>query len=103
MIPESSYDRCSPECVVELGNSADAILRLAERVQADLIVLGARRASFWLTHIERGLTPEFLARAVCPVMTVCKPALRNPLRPKPEVKASPILSAGSFVSSETQG
>jgi nucleotide-binding universal stress UspA family protein len=71
MIPESSYDWCSPECVVEHGNAADAILRLTERVQADLIVLGARRASFWLTHIERGLTPELLAHAACPVMTVC--------------------------------
>jgi nucleotide-binding universal stress UspA family protein len=71
LIPESSYDWCNPECVVEHGNAADAILRLAERVQADLIVLGARKASFWLTHIERGLTPELLAHAACPVMTVC--------------------------------
>jgi nucleotide-binding universal stress UspA family protein len=71
MIPESSYDWCSPECVVEDGNAANAILKLAERVQADLLVLGARKASFWLTHIERGLTPELLAHAACPVMTVC--------------------------------
>jgi nucleotide-binding universal stress UspA family protein len=77
MIPESSYDWCNPECVVEHGNAADAILRLAGRVQADLIVLGARKASFWLTHVERGLTPELLAHAACPVMTICKPALRN--------------------------
>jgi nucleotide-binding universal stress UspA family protein len=71
MIPESSYDWCSPECVVEHGDAAQAILELAERVQADLIVLGARRASFWLTYIERGLTPDLLAQATCPVMTVC--------------------------------
>jgi nucleotide-binding universal stress UspA family protein len=71
MIPESSYDWCSPECVVEHGNAAKAILEVAARVQADLIVLGARKASFWLTHIERGLTPDLLAQANCPVMTVC--------------------------------
>jgi nucleotide-binding universal stress UspA family protein len=71
MIPESSYDWCSPECVVEHGNAAKAILEVAARVQADLIVLGARKASFWLTHIERGLTPDLLAQATCPVMTVC--------------------------------
>jgi nucleotide-binding universal stress UspA family protein len=71
MIPESSYEWCTPETVVEHGDAAEGILELAERVHADLIVLGARNASFWLTHIERGLTPDLLAEATCPVMTVC--------------------------------
>jgi nucleotide-binding universal stress UspA family protein len=71
MIPESAYDWCDPECVVEHGYAGEAILKLAERVQADLIVLGTRKASFLLTHIERGLTPELLAQATCPVMTIC--------------------------------
>jgi nucleotide-binding universal stress UspA family protein len=70
MVPESSYDWCTPECVIEHGDAAAAILSLAERVHADLIVLGARRASFWLTHVERGLTARLLAEASCPVMTV---------------------------------
>jgi nucleotide-binding universal stress UspA family protein len=71
MVPQSSYDWCNPECVVEHGDAPRAILELAEKVQADLIVLGARKASFWLTHIVHGLTPDLLARANCPVMTVC--------------------------------
>jgi nucleotide-binding universal stress UspA family protein len=71
MIPESAYDWCDPECVVEHGYAGEAILKLAERVQADLIVLGTRKASFLLKHIERGLTPELLAQATCPVMTIC--------------------------------
>lgn len=71
MIPESSYEWCSPEAVVEHGDAAEAILELAERVHADLIVLGARNSSFWLTHVEHGLTPDLLAEATCPVMTVC--------------------------------
>jgi nucleotide-binding universal stress UspA family protein len=71
MIPESSYDWCNPECVVEQGDAAKAILGLATKVQADLIVLGARKASFWLTYVEHGLTPDLLAQATCPVMTVC--------------------------------
>jgi nucleotide-binding universal stress UspA family protein len=71
MIPESSYEWCSPETVVEHGNAAESILELADRVHADLIVLGARNASFWLTHVEHGLTPDLLAEAKCPVMTVC--------------------------------
>ena len=71
MIPESTYEWCSPETVVEHGDAAEGILKLADRVHADLIVLGARNASFWLTHIEHGLTPDLLAEATCPVMTVC--------------------------------
>jgi nucleotide-binding universal stress UspA family protein len=71
MIPESAYDWCDPECVVEQGYAGEALLKLAERVQADLIVLGTRKASFFLTYIERGLTPELLAHAACPVMTIC--------------------------------
>jgi nucleotide-binding universal stress UspA family protein len=71
MIPESTYEWCSPETVVEHGNAAEGILKLSDRVHADLIVLGARNASFWLTHIEHGLTPDLLAEATCPVMTVC--------------------------------
>ncbi len=71
MIPESSYEWCSPEVVVEHGNAAESILGLAGRIHADLIVLGARNASFWLTHVEHGLTPDLLAEATCPVMTVC--------------------------------
>ncbi len=71
LVPETSYDWCNPEFIVEHGEAATAILGLAERVNADLIVLGARRSSFWLTHFERGVTPDLLARARCPVMTIC--------------------------------
>src|SRR5271154_3913647 len=39
MIPQSSYDWCSPECVVEHGDADEAILELAAKVHADLIVL----------------------------------------------------------------
>jgi nucleotide-binding universal stress UspA family protein len=70
MVPENSYDWCSPEFVVEHGEAAKAILRLAARVQADLIVLGARDASFWLMNINPGLTSNVLAQATCPVLTV---------------------------------
>ena len=72
LIPDSSYDWCTPHVVVAHGEAGPAILDLAGRVNADLIVLGARSASFWLTHIEHGLTPDLLAEASCPVMTVCQ-------------------------------
>jgi nucleotide-binding universal stress UspA family protein len=71
MIPESVFEWCTPETVVRHGDPARAILEHAAKVNADLIVLGARNSSFWLTHIEHGLTPDLLAEATCPVMTVC--------------------------------
>ncbi len=70
MIPHSSYDWCNPECVVEHGNAEDAILGLAKRAHADLIVLGARKSTFWLNRVSRGLTPQILANATCPVLTI---------------------------------
>ncbi len=70
-IPESAYDWCDPEFVVEHGAAPEAILNLAKRVDADLIVLGSRRASFWLTRVERGMTPALLAEAGCPVLSIC--------------------------------
>jgi nucleotide-binding universal stress UspA family protein len=71
LIPESVHCSCDPECVVEHGNASEAILALAKRVNADLIVLGARKASFWIEFIRTGLTPALLANATCPVLTVC--------------------------------
>jgi nucleotide-binding universal stress UspA family protein len=70
MVPESTYDWCSPEFVVEHGDAAHAILELANKVKADLIVLGARKSSFWLNYLEHGLTPNILANAPCPVLTI---------------------------------
>jgi len=70
LIPDN-IRKCRPECVVEHGKATEAILGLTEQVKADLIVLGARRSSLWLTFVEQGLTPSLLAEAKCPVLTVC--------------------------------
>ena len=59
---------CEP--VLVHGESAPAILALAEKIKADLIVLGPRKHSFLLTHVKRGVTLEVLAQARCPVLTV---------------------------------
>lgn len=71
LVPASANCSCEPELVVEHGKASEAILHLAKRVNADLIVLGARKASFWLEFIQTGLTPALLAEATCPVLTVC--------------------------------
>ncbi|MEK6398672.1 MAG: universal stress protein, partial [Terriglobus sp.] len=70
LIPPGISDWCTPECVVESGKAPEAILALAERVQADLIVLGPRENSFALKYLEPGITPQILATATCPVLTV---------------------------------
>ena len=71
LVPASAHCSCEPECVVEHGKASEAILALAKRVDADLIVLGARKASFWVEFVRTGLTPALLATATCPVLTVC--------------------------------
>ena len=70
MVPDSAQNWCDTVCVVEHGKAAEAILAVANRVDADLIVLGARKASFWLNFVESGVTPTLLATARCPVLTV---------------------------------
>lgn len=40
------------------------------RVNADLIIMGARQRSFWLTRLHRGVTQDVLAQAACPVLWV---------------------------------
>ena len=58
------------ELEIAYGGPAESILSLAEKVKADLIVMGPRKHSFWLTHVKRGVTLEVLAQARCPVLTV---------------------------------
>ncbi len=58
------------ELMISHGAPAEAILAMAETVNADLIVMGPRKHSFWLTHVKRGVTLEVLAQARCPVLTV---------------------------------
>jgi len=70
LVPEEAKSWCSAECVVERGNAAEGILALAKRVNADLIVLGAHKHSYWLSLIHSGIVAAVLASAPCPVLTV---------------------------------
>ncbi len=71
IIPDSSYDWCNPECVVEHGEATKAILEFATRVHADLIVLGAHKDWSWLTPADRGIVAGVWSRATCPILTAC--------------------------------
>lgn len=70
MLPPNAHEWCSPISSVEHGDTATAILGLAERVHADLIVLGPRQNTFRLKYLEAGTTPIILGQATCPVLTV---------------------------------
>jgi len=70
LIPKSSYEWCSPDCVVAMGAVAPHILALARKVGADLIVLGAKHSTSWYAHLVEGMVQQVLRDADCPVMTV---------------------------------
>ena len=70
LLAASSLGAYGCELEIAYGAPAESILALAEKVKADLIVMGPRKHSFWLTHVQRGVTLEVLAQATCPVLTV---------------------------------
>jgi nucleotide-binding universal stress UspA family protein len=70
LVPDLARERCEPECVLEHGYAADGILLLAQRVQADLIVLGTRRTSHWFDNFKAGVAFQVIGSARCPVLTI---------------------------------
>lgn len=70
LVPDAAREWCEPECIVEHGYAADGILLLAHRVNADLIVMGARRLSHWFEELKAGIAYQVARAAVCPVLTV---------------------------------
>jgi nucleotide-binding universal stress UspA family protein len=69
-IPEDIWKKCAPEYVVESGNAADEILRIAAKQNAGLIVLGVRSASMIATHLIPGIAFRVISGASCPVLTI---------------------------------
>ena len=70
LIPDVVQEWCEPECVLEHGFAADGILLLAQRVQADLIVLGTRKRSHWYNSLKSGVALQVISRSPCPVLTI---------------------------------
>ncbi|HEY4358344.1 MAG TPA: universal stress protein [Acidobacteriaceae bacterium] len=70
LIPGAAFDWCNPNVDVEFGDPAERILQLADKHQADLIIMGARRSANWFTHFQ-GVAGKVIANATCPVMTIC--------------------------------
>jgi len=61
-----------PKTVVVHGVPAEKILEVAQREQADLIVLGLRRAKGYIraTHLPNAVAHQVISQATCPVLTV---------------------------------
>jgi nucleotide-binding universal stress UspA family protein len=70
LVPDVAKEWCEPECVLEHGVAADGILLLAQRVGADLIVLGARKASHWHDNFKTGVAFQVISGSACPVLTI---------------------------------
>ena len=70
LIPAAAFEWCDPECLVDYGDVPEHILGLAQRVNADLIVLGARRTVNWRTHLTAGTVGQILSRSTCPLLTI---------------------------------
>jgi nucleotide-binding universal stress UspA family protein len=70
LVPDVAREWCEPECVLEHGFAADGILLLAQRVKADLIVLGTRRTSHWFDNFKTGVAFQVISGSTCPVLTI---------------------------------
>lgn len=72
MLPAEAELWCEPRYLVEEGDPAAKILSTAERMRADLIVLGVRRTSSLgaATHLPGATAHKVVSQATCPVLTV---------------------------------
>jgi nucleotide-binding universal stress UspA family protein len=70
LVPDMAREWCEPECVLEHGFAADGILLLAQRVKADLIVVGTRKTSHWFNNFKTGVAFQVISSSHCPVLTI---------------------------------
>jgi nucleotide-binding universal stress UspA family protein len=63
---------CEPKAIVREGIPAEKILEVADREQADLIVLGVRNTKGLMraTHLPVAVAHHVISHATCPVLTV---------------------------------
>lgn len=72
LIPAEAKDWCTPQFLVRWEHAAEAILLAAAEREADLIVLGVRKARVagLSSHLPWPVASEVVSRARCPVLTV---------------------------------
>ena len=70
LVTEQAGLWCDPTYIVEQGPAAEKILDVAKRRRTDLIVLGARPARGFATHLNIGTLHKVVSQAECPVLTI---------------------------------
>jgi len=70
VFPSETVPWCEPECIIESGDPAETILRIAKERQADLIVLGVRSPEALAKQHVSNVAYPVVAAADCPVLTV---------------------------------
>jgi nucleotide-binding universal stress UspA family protein len=73
LLPADTDLWCAPKFLVEFGDAAQNILKLAKQQEADLIVIGVRGAGGAIgaaTHVADAIAHDVVAHAKCPVLTV---------------------------------
>lgn len=72
LVPAEATAWCTPEFIVRYDFPAEGILKVAEEISADLIVMGVHQARFprLAAHTPWATAYEVVCRAHCPVLTV---------------------------------
>jgi nucleotide-binding universal stress UspA family protein len=73
LVPTEAQLWCQPKYLVEVGNPAEEILKVAKRYKADLIVMGVKRTEHDLgasNHLPWAIAHKVISQARCPVLTV---------------------------------
>ena len=70
LLPTEAEMWCEPEIIVEFGEPADAILKVAGDTKSELIALGVRRAGTFPGHLPPATAYKVVCQAHCPVLTV---------------------------------
>jgi|YelNatPaOPRAMG01_1025707.scaffolds.fasta_scaffold54047_2 nucleotide-binding universal stress UspA family protein len=70
IFPSEAEHWCEPECIVESGDPAETILRIAKERKTDLIVLGVRSPEELARQHLSNVAYPVVAGSDCPVLTV---------------------------------
>lgn len=73
LVPQVRKERCDLNFVVAFGSAATQILELAEKLPADMIVLGSRRTTGLGGRLPGSTAYPVISNALCPVLTVPAP------------------------------
>ena len=70
LVPVGAELWCAPGFIVASGDAADGILKTANEIGADLIVLGVRRSANFPGHLPPATAYKVVCQARCPVLTI---------------------------------